>query len=413
MSVHVRWLRCAAAACAVAMIAAGCGSDSSESSSAGGATTAAERSSGVAEAAKLAEIAKTKLLYGPTTGPVEASQLRAPTAADLQPTSFKPGGPKKTVAIVACFNAGTCAHMADLAKQWFEMLGFSATIFESDYTPAGNQRVMNNALALNPVAIYNIAVQPVTITAQIDKAKAEGIKIVYGTGTAEINKGDLDAYVPQTSNLFQSAAGIQMIGETDGKAKIHWLSAPEFPELEEAAGIDLTKTLCPNCEITEGTVTAAQVTAPVPMGQLITSITRAHPGLDYIELASACADLNAAAAAARSAGGDVKIAGGGCGASAIAAMNAGNIPFATGAVEPMAVLQGIDQILRVINGDPPIPEDETGPAVYLVTPENTPDKSTDGNYGALDRWTLELFDYVTPYSEAWGVDLGKVLATEQ
>ena len=94
-------------------------------------------------------------------------------------------------------------------------------------------------------------------------------------------------------------------------------------------------------------------------------------------------------------------------------MNAGNIPFATGSVEPWSALASIDQVLRLWAGAPPLDEQQTGPAAYLVTPETTPDKSTKASYGKLDRWTVSMFDYVKPYSEAWGVDLSDVIANEK
>ena len=60
-----------------------------------------------------------------------------------------------------------------------------------------------------------------------------------------------------------------------------------------------------------------------------------------------------------------------------------------------------------------MPASETGPGAYLVTPANTPDKSTTSvSYGKLDRWTLGMFDYLAPYEKAWGVNLHSVIQNE-
>jgi hypothetical protein len=149
----------------------------------------------------------------------------------------------------------------------------------------------------------------------------------------------------------------------------------------------------------------------VTTGQVITAGVRANPGLNYVSLPSGCADLQAAAAAARGVG-STKVAAPGCGASSVSAMNAGDIPFATGEVEPWGTLAAIDQVFRLWAGKPPLPASQTGPAAYLVTPSTTPDKSTTVSYGKLDRWTLSLFDYLAPYEKAWKVNLHPVIQSE-
>jgi ABC-type sugar transport system substrate-binding protein len=400
----------AAGLCLLGLAACGGSSDSGATTASG---AAAGGSANVADARAVAALASKNLLFGPTTGSAAQSQLRAPTAADVKAFPYKPGGPSRKVVWVSCAPvSGQCTHTAEIGKAYLAKLGIGGSVVQSDYTPAGNQRALDTALASKPDAIVIVAIAPSTIGPEIARAKAAHIPIVDGIGTRETDKGDLDAYVPQGSNLYQIAAAAQTIAASGGKGSIHWLNAPEFPQLEVAPGTQYVKTACPACKLTEGTETAAQVTDPVKMGQFVTSNIRANPSLNYLVLASACADLQSAAAAARQSG-SVKIAAGGCGASAVSAMNAGNIPFATGSVEPWSALASIDQVLRLWAGQPPLDERQTGPAAYLVTPETTPDKSTKASYGKLDRWTVSKFDYVKPYSQAWGVDLSDVIANEK
>lgn len=405
----------ATAVAATAMSA--CGSSSSGSGGAAGKSATASGSSGVSGASpavrQTAELANTKLLYGPTTGPVTQSQLRAPTASDIKAFAYTPGGGSKKIAIVSCAAISPqCVHTANNIAAYLSKIKVSSQIFNADYTPAGNQAAVDAALAQRPDAIILLALAPSTIGPEIARAKSAKIPIIDGIGTAETDAGNLDAYVPQGSNLYQVATAAQLAVAGNGKTNVHWLTAPAYPQLEVPVATSYLKTECPGCVLTEGTETAAQVTNPVQMGQLVTSILRSTPKTDYLTLASACADLQSAAAALRQLQ-KGKLAAGGCGASAVAAMNAGNLAFATGSVEPWSALADIDQALRLMSGQPALPETQVGPAAYLVTPQSTPDHTTTGNYGALDRWALGLFDFVGPYSKAWGVDLSSVIAEEK
>ncbi|GAA4537136.1 hypothetical protein GCM10023175_05170 [Pseudonocardia xishanensis] len=408
MCVRRAWRRPLGVVVAVLGIAlAACGT----STQAGPATGAGATYSPLAQ--QVADLAAGKLLYGPTSGVVDPAQLRAPQASDIKAVPFSAAGKNLKIAVVSCAAISPqCRHTSDITAAYLAELGIASQIFSSDYTPAGNQQAMNSALAYQPDAIIEYAVAPSTIGAQIAEAQSRRIPVIGGIATKATDGGNLDAYVPQGSNLYQIAAAAQMTVAGRGAVNVHWLNAPEFPQLEVGAGTAFLKTVCPGCGLSEGTETAAQVTNPVQMGQLVTSIMRANPDTTYLTLASACADLQSAAAALRQQQRGTLVAGG-CGSSAIAAMNAGNLPFATGSVEPWTALASIDQALRLISGQPALPESETGPAAYLVTPQNTPDRGTTGDYGALDRWTVSLFDYVAPYSAAWGADLSGVVASEK
>ena len=35
------------------------------------------------------------------------------------------------------------------------------------------------------------------------------------------------------------------------------------------------------------------------------------------------------------------------------------------------------------------------------------------SYAKLDQWAVSVFDFVAPYSKAWGVDLSDVIANEK
>src|SRR5690349_17250499 len=111
---------------AVAALLAGCGSSSSKSSSSsngGGAANTASAAGGspstssgggaLAAAQKIVNLAETKLLYGPTTGPAAASQLRAPTAADIHVMPYKPPAGKSIMFVSCSAQSAQCTHSAE------------------------------------------------------------------------------------------------------------------------------------------------------------------------------------------------------------------------------------------------------------------------------------------------------------
>ena len=133
-----RMLLVLAAVLAAATVMSAC---SSPSSGSGDTTGKLADSSGASAAVRqTVELASTKLLYGPTTGPVTQSQLRAPTASDIKALAYKPGGGSKKIAIVSCSAISPqCVHTANLISAYLSKIEISSQIFNADYTPAGNQ----------------------------------------------------------------------------------------------------------------------------------------------------------------------------------------------------------------------------------------------------------------------------------
>jgi ABC-type sugar transport system substrate-binding protein len=411
------WAACFVVLLFASLVAAGCGGSDSDSTSGG--STNADSTSGnsggataqdaVAAANKVAKLAETDLLYGPTSGLFTVDELRAPTQADLKVPKYKDdGSPKKIVWINPSPLSATGTYMAEVGEKFLKKLGIETATTDGDYTPTGYRRAFDAAFAMNPDAIITIGIDPNTVGASLARAKSEGVWVVNATGTEELEPGD-DAYVPQGSNLQHAAYAAKIIQDTEGEGKINWLNAREFPTNETAITVEFLKNTCPTCDVTEGTETAAQVTAPVPMNQLITSILRAEPDLDWLQLAHACALLPAATSAIRETGADVGFGAGSCGAAAIGAMNSGNLPYASGGVEALGSLLAITQALLLIEGKEPLSDDEIGVPAYLVTPETTPDDSTNGDITVLSKWLLERFDFVKPFEDAWGVELKSVI----
>jgi hypothetical protein len=95
--------------------------------------------------------------------------------------------------------------------------------------------------------------------------------------------------------------------------------------------------------------------------------------------------------------------------AAQSALESGNIPYVIGASQLWVSLAAVDNTLRGLTGKAPIPAEELELGVSMMTEENAPD-NPDTTFGPIDRWSEEQFDFVSAYSDAWGVDLSTIAA---
>jgi|GEM_PF-6363217 len=344
------------------------------------------------------------LLYGPTEGSVDPGDLRPLTEADIHVHDWSGDAKGKRIFIVQGNGANPALiHQVNLAKAWLKKLGFEVRVAAGDFTPAGDQRVMDLALQWNPDAIYDISVLPVNIGAQLAEAKKRGIPVVYTVGTENNTPGEFAAWVSQSTNLSMLLFGAQLIVESGATANVMSVRAKLFPEIESPVAEKYIKDNCKECEVKSFDATN-QFHDPVAMASLTTSLIRSNPKMTYFALPAACVPVSAAIQAAKQLG-DVKVESTGCPATAAQMVRNGEISGVTGVVEPMSVLGGIDQILRMLDGEDPLPSEQTGPAAFYFDKDSMPEGKLDGNFGPIDRWALERFDYLKPYEKVWGIDL--------
>lgn len=380
-----------------------------ESGSSSGAEESAAGSADIAVAEEIVSAAESGSVSGPAAGPIKAAQVKPATAESVKAFPFKPGGPEKSVVVVGCSPAAsTCVHEAALITDTFEVLGVKArTITARDFSPAAAQSAWNDAIGSQPDAIIGVATPGSSIGAQLATAKEQGIFTMYVNGTEKSGRG-FDAYVPGAWSLGQVALASKMIVGGGGNTNVSWLNVPLFPDLGVPEGIAFFEENCPDCKVNPGKYTSEQVLDPVKIQQLTTSTIVANQGIDYLALASADAQVNAAAQAIRtSSTPDVKLAGVGLTGEAQSSLARGDFPFIVGAPQQWIALQAVDGALRGMAGEPAVAPEDLKMGVYIMTKENAP-KNPDYTTARIDRWAVEQFDFVTPYAEAWNVDLSTV-----
>jgi ABC-type sugar transport system substrate-binding protein len=394
-----------------------CGDSSSSDTTAGADATSGSETAGgtgggdLAALERVTDAATEGSIFGPATGPIKLADLKTASPDLIEAVPFKKGSIDDSVSIVSCTpEVPTCAHESSVLKSTFEMLGISArVIFARDYSPQAAQAAWNQALGEKPGAILAIGTPASSIGPQLQQATKEEIFTLYLNGSEKSGAG-FDAYTPAAWSLSQSVLAAQMAIEGEGKTNVTWLEVPLFPDIGLPEGMEFLEENCPECTVKRGEYTPEQVLDPVKIGQLTTSNLTANPEMEFFALASADAELNAAAQAIRtSSTPDVKLVGVSMTDAAQSALESGNIPYVIGASQLWVSLAAVDNTLRGLTGKAPIPAEELELGVSMMTEENAPD-NPDTTFGPIDRWSEEQFDFVSAYSDAWGVDLSTIAA---
>ena len=138
---------------------------------------------------------------------------------------------------------------------------------------------------------------------------------------------------------------------------------------------------------------------------------RAHPSAQFVTTPAGCIPLSAAHSALQQAGSKAVFSTGDCTATSLGAMNAGYLPYVSTSSEGWNALVDVDQVLRLLSGQPAAAS--AGPGAFMITKDNEPTSSTQPTGGVIDRWVLKRFDFAAPYSKAWGVDVSSVFADEK
>lgn len=396
----------ALACCSVAVVGllAGCGSPSESSDTANGAALPA--SSGLAAAKKIYDAALHGAVLGPGAGSITAENTGPAKASDIKPVALKPSGKNKFAILIPCAAQDpACNGQAKASAVALKGLGWSVRIMPSkDYAPASFQAVWDNAVNLIPDAIVGYGTSGSVIGPQLARAKKAGIYTVFVNGTELSGKG-YDAYVPAGWTLSQTTVAAGMITDQNGKANIKWLDAPLFPDLGVKAGIEFVKKNCPDCTLTTTKFDAVQCIDPVKMGQLMSSSIQSQPGLRYLPVPGASCNNDAASQAARtSSSPDAQMVGPNLNYQNQTWLEKGQIPWMVGAPEAWIGLQAVDAVLRGAQGMPGLDPVDYKIGVYLATKATAPANPEFTN-GPINAWTIKQFDYVTPYAEAWGIDL--------
>jgi ABC-type sugar transport system substrate-binding protein len=411
----LRWrlLHLMAFCVAMAIVAAGCGSSSSSSSSltpAASTSTAAGSGSGSATtvAQKVVQDASTSAAFGPSSGELTPSDISPATDAAVAAgvTPFKAGeGKGRKVIVLGCASISpTCQHQDALDVAMLNLLGFSATgePAGNDYLPVSQQRVMTQAIALKPYAIITNGISGAALAPQLATAKQQGIFTV-SVLTNPASGGGYDQYITGGYNLGTAVLASKMVVDSGPKANVFWYNAGQFPFLAVPEGISFLKQICPGCTVNTQQITAATVVNPVSIAGATTSVISSHPGLNAITWAGDSPMSSVKQAIDTSNNPKVLTYVESFNAATMQFLKAGDMPAMIGQPVLWSAAQAVNAIAAHTLGNAPVPADQIKIGAMMMTPGEIP--SGAATEYAVDKWALSHFDFLAPYSKAWGVDL--------
>lgn len=392
---------------------AACGGSDDTSTAAGDTSSAqgttGESTAGIAEAKRIADTATATAVVGPGAGALTPDQIVEATPDNIKATPYKPDGkPKKGVAIACSSSAPTCMRQAELQVRMFKALGWDATKITAgnDFSPASFVRAMTQAVAMKPDAIITNGIPGAAVGPQLAAAKDAGIFTV-ATNMNEASGPGYDAYNGGGFSLGTATLASEMITMFGDDAKVFWMVMPQFPNIYTREGIEFGKKQCPTCSFKSQDIQPEKVLDPVAYGPTMTAAIQANPGLDVVALPGDTPLEAGQQAINQSPNPDIAQMTVTFTAASAQALREGATPTLTGTPAAWSSVASVDQVVRNEMGEPALPEDELQIGTMVLKPDEIPEgKITEAQ---VDDLSIKRFDYLEPYSKAWGVDLSGIL----
>lgn len=403
--------RLVGAAVTVVLLAltAACGSSASSSSSSSGSTSAAAASD-LTEAKRIVDAAETTAVIGPASGFLKPADIQAASASAIKPQPWKAeaGKPGKVITISCASVSPTCERQASLEFGFMQQLGWTGQKVSAgnDYTPQSYQRAMTQAIAEKPDVIITNGITSDAIGPQLADAEAAGI-FTIATGPNEASGAGYGQYNPVGFSLSTSVLASKLAVDMGGSGQVFWFNAPAFQFLAVPEGIAFGQQICTGCTFEQQDTTAAVINDPVAFGGLITQTIQANPQVKAIAMPGDTPLVVAKQAISRSNNPDVNVYANAFNASIGSALQDGATPIMLGFPAAWSAIVSVDLALRHQLGQPPLPEAEVTIGSMIMLADQAPEGQLDE--AIVDNWSLSHFDYLAPYSEAYGVDLNASL----
>jgi ribose transport system substrate-binding protein len=384
----------------VALLAAGCGGGDSGS---GSGSSADQKPAAKADANIVADASG--VIDRALAGPVYSDKAELDVApGDLQPVTGWTGPTKapevpkgKSVQIIVCLVGTSCQFMGEAAADAARKLGWTAEIIDGKGTPQGANDAFNAALAKKPDAILTIAIPETQVADKVARAKKEGIKTVGISSISENVPDGYDAYVSLKETLTAKMQAWWAIADSGGKAKVVIVWDKGYPHLNQALeGVQQVFAQCADCKVLEVYKRALATAAdPVAMGQLTNSILQKYGTQVQYILTPYGFGVAPMAQSVQASGRKVKLL-----SKNADPLNLGLVSKGTQAADFGSSLEwsgwaGIDQTIRVLAGEQPIPDAQEGMPVRAY------DKDTAPADGKVD-WSKPV-DFKAEYLKVWGV----------
>lgn len=366
-----------------------------------------------ADAASQALTAKAcKLVEMATEGPVTST---ASAAKDISIDNIVPGsewrgptrksdavnpppGAKKVAIPIVTQASGSLVAYADGFTEAAKALGWTTKIVDGKGTPAGFSAAFTTALAMNPDAIASDAIPNTFVGPYLAQAKDRGLPtVLFGQSSDKGTAEQFDAVVPYPA-VFQAALqAYYLICHSKGTAKVVYSWDPGYPVFKDALATSLAiLKQCTSCEVLEvhdrDTATASD---PTKYSADTTSLLQKWRGkVDYL-LTPYGLNIAAAATAVQSSGLDVKLLTMVGDESSRALVSQGLVEADIATADKWLGWAAMDQLLRVMAGQKPLPEARIGLPEMIVTKTNAPAEGND-----ID-WPT---DYAGMYKQTWGLE---------
>lgn len=305
---------------------------------------------------------------------------------------------KKIYAIACATVAPFCANITKGAVEAAQALGWEATYLDGKGSVQGFVQAFDTAINNKPDAIVTMALPESLVAAYIAKAHKAGIKVVGISAYPEriaVPDGHYDAYVSGREDANSLLQAWFVIADSDGKAKITWLWDPGYPfllkELERQKKILAECAGCKMGEVANRELVAAA--DPVRMQQLGSGVLTRNPDADYL-LTPYGLNAHSLWLAAHGMGRDVKIVSKNADPINVAFVSKGQLYEENGASSNWGGWSGIDQVVRLLAGQPPIGASESNLPQRIYVKANAPAS------GVFDM--QKLIDYKAKYLELWG-----------
>jgi ribose transport system substrate-binding protein len=226
---------------------------SEEESSAGGESTGGEENSEEASGGGEAFVTSAEEFVADHTAP--QTEWTGPTKSSKPPSGA-------SVAITSCGQAiEACGNPTKYIEEIVKPFGWKSTVLDGALTVSGWTTAMNQAIALNPSGIFDVAIDPQNVPQQVARANSSEIPVV-GTLTSAHPGPSPEGGLFYDSGMNWAEAGEAaakyVIAESEGKARVIVVTDNTFSVARtKLEGIENALGECTTCEVLETVNTPA------------------------------------------------------------------------------------------------------------------------------------------------------------
>ncbi|MFB6395601.1 substrate-binding domain-containing protein [Polymorphospora lycopeni] len=312
------------------------------------------------------------------------------------PTESVKPVPGAKLDIIVCRIGTSCEEVGKKAQSIAQSLGWTANIHDGQGNPEGFQKAFATAAANKPSAVITVAIPENQVADGIAELQKQNIPVV---GVSAIDEGGAVGYDANVSSreTFQAVLEVaKAVADSKGTAKAVFLWDVGYPHLVEA--LEASKRVlagCTGCQLLEVRErTLAQAVDPIEMQNITTSLLQKHGNdLQYI-FTPYGNGVESIIAALKAAGrDDVKVLSKNAEPERLGSVATGDQFADFGAVRGWNAYAAIDQVVRLLAGQEPLPDAEQGIPATIFVKDNAPAD------GVVD-WDSYV-DYAQRYEQMW------------